>query len=64
MKQRTKKLIIMHRTLYPKDDVDKLYISIKEAGNGLAGIENCVGATIKELEKYPKKQRKTNYSRQ
>ena len=35
MDQRTRKLMTMHKTLHPRDGVDRLYISRKEGGRGL-----------------------------
>ena len=49
MDQRTRKLMTMHKALYPRDDVDKLYVSRKEGGRGLASIED---ASIQQLEDY------------
>ena len=45
----------MHKTLYPRDDVDRLYVSRKEGGSGLASIEDSVDATIQRLEDYIEK---------
>ena len=38
MDQRTRKLMTMHKALHPRDDVDRLYVSRKEGGRGLASI--------------------------
>ena len=46
MDQRTRKLMTMHKTFHPRDDVDRLYVSRKDEGRGLASIENNVDATI------------------
>ena len=43
MDQRTRKLMTMHKVLHPRDDVDRLYVSRKEGGRGLASIEDSVG---------------------
>ena len=40
MDQRTSKLMTMHKALHPRDDVDRLYVSRKEGGRGLANIED------------------------
>ena len=53
----------MHKTLHLRDDIDRLYVSRKERGRGLASIEDSVDASIRRLEDYVKK-RKTNYSDQ
>ena len=45
----------MHKALHPRDDVDKLYVSRKEGGRGLARIEDNVDAAIRRLEDYIEK---------
>ena len=45
----------MHKVLYPRDDVDRLYVTRKEGGRGLATIQNSVDASIQQLEDYIKK---------
>ena len=50
MDQRTRKLMTMHKALHPRDDVDRLYVSRKEGGRGLASIEDSVDASIQRLE--------------
>ena len=50
MDQRTKKLMTMHKAYHPRDDVDRLYVSTKEGGKGLASIEDNVDASIQRLE--------------
>ena len=55
MDQRTRKLMIMHKALHPRDDVDRLYVSRKEGGRGLASIEDNVDASIQRLEDYIEK---------
>ena len=52
MDQRTRKLITMHKALHPRDDVDRLYLSWKEGGRGLASIEGSVDASIQRLKDY------------
>ena len=42
MDQRTRKLMTMHKALQPRDDVDRLYVSRKEGGRGLACIKDNV----------------------
>ena len=39
MDQRIRKLMIMHKALHPRDDIDRLYVSIKEGGRGLVSID-------------------------
>ena len=45
----------MHKTLHPRDDVDRLYVSRKEGGRGLGSIEDSVDASIQRLENYIEK---------
>ena len=45
----------MHKALHRIDDVDRLYVSRKEGGRGLASIEDSVDASIQRLEDYIKK---------
>ena len=55
MDQRTRKLMTMLKALHPRDDVDRLYVSRKEGGRGLASIEDSVDASIQRLEDYIEK---------
>ena len=55
MDQRTRKLMTMHKALHLRDDVDRLYVSRKEGGRGLASIEDTVDASIQQLEDYKEK---------
>ena len=55
MNQRTRKLMTMHKALHPRYDVDRLYVSRKEGGRGLASIEDTVDASIQRLEDYIEK---------
>ena len=55
MDQRTRKLLTMHKALHPRDDVDRLYVSIKEGGRGLASMEDTIDASIQRLEDYIEK---------
>ena len=45
----------MHKALHPRDDVDRLYVSRKEGGRGLASIEDSVDTSIQRLEDYMQK---------
>ena len=45
----------LHKALYPRDDADRLYVSRKERGRGLASIEDCVDESIQRLEDYIQK---------
>ena len=53
--QRTRKLMTMHKTLHLRDDVDRLYVSRKQEGRGLANSEDNVDASILRLEDYIEK---------
>ena len=53
MDQRTRKLMTMHKALYPTDDVDRLYVSRKDEGRGLVSIED--DASMRRLEDYIEK---------
>ena len=53
--QRTRKQMTMHKALHPRDDVDRLYVSRKDGGRGLASIEGNVDASIQWLEDYIQK---------
>ena len=55
MDQRTRKLMTMHKALHPRDDVDRLYVSRRERGRGLASIKNSFDASIQRLEGYIEK---------
>ena len=48
-----RKLMTMHNALYPKSNVDRLYIPTKEAGRGLQ-VEETVNLTNIGLEDYLK----------
>ena len=45
----------MDKALHPRDDVDRLHVSRKEEGSGLAGIEDSVDVSIQRLEDYIEK---------
>ena len=45
----------MHKALHPRDDTNRLYVSRKEEGRGLASIEDTVDASIQQLEDYIEK---------
>ena len=55
MDQRTRKLMTMHKALHSRDDVDRLYVSRREGGRGLASIENSLDTSIQRLEDYIQK---------
>ena len=62
MDQRTRKLMTMHKALHPRDDVDRLCVSRKKGGRGLASIEDSIDGSIQRLEDYIR--RRTHYSHQ
>ena len=45
----------MHKALHPRDDVDRLYVSIKQGGRGIVSIEDTVDASIQRFEDYIEK---------
>ena len=45
----------MHKTLYPRDDVERLHVSRKEGGRGLARNEDSFDVSIQRLEDYIQK---------
>ena len=55
MNQRTRKPMTMHKALHPRDDIDRLYVSRKQGGRGLASIEDSVDALIQRFEDYIQK---------
>ena len=55
MNQRTRKLMIMHKALHPRADVDRQYVPRKDGGRGLASIDDNVDTSIQRLEDYVKK---------
>ena len=52
MDQITRKLITMHKALHHRGDFNRLYVSRKKGGTGLACIEDGVDALIQRLEYY------------
>ena len=45
----------MHKALHPSDDLERLYVSRKWGGRGLASIEDNVNASLQRLEDYIEK---------
>ena len=45
----------LHKALHPRNDVDRLYVSRKEWGRGLASIEVSIDAAIQRLGDYIEK---------
>ena len=40
--RKSRKTMAMHGGLYPKSDVDRLYVKRKEGGRGLISVERCI----------------------
>ena len=57
MDQRTRKLMIVHKALHLRNDVERLYVSRKEGGRGLPRNEESVDTSIQRLEDRIKKRR-------
>ena len=45
----------MHKALHPRDDINRLHVSRKEGGRGLASIEDSVEASIQRIGDYIEK---------
>ena len=45
----------MYKALHPRDNIDRLYVSRKEEGRGLASIVDSVDASIQQFEDYIEK---------
>ena len=58
MDQRTRKLMTMLKSLHPRDDVNRLYVSRIEGGRGLTSIENSIESSIQRLEYIEKRGRR------
>ena len=61
MNLRIRKLIIMHKALRPRDDIDRLYVLRKERVSSLAIIEERMDVSIRRLENSIKKCKKMTY---
>ena len=57
MDQRTRNLMTK-KALHLRDDIDRLCVSRKNGGRGLASIEDSVDALIQRLEDYIEKKTK------
>ena len=55
MDPKTRKLMTMHQAIHPGDDFDRLYLSRKEGGRGLASIGDSVDASLHRIEDYIEK---------
>ena len=57
--------MIMHKALHSREGIDRLYVSRKAGGRGIASIEDSVDASIQRLEDYiVKHEERTDYSHQ
>ena len=45
----------MYKALHPRAEVDKLYVSRKEGGRGIASIEDSIDESIQRFEDYIQK---------
>ena len=54
----------MQKALHSKDNVSSLYVSRKDGRRGLTNFKDFVDATIQELEKIQKVQRKIDLDSQ
>ena len=45
----------MQKALHPRDDVDRLYVSRRGGGRGLASIEDSVDTSLQRLKNYIEK---------
>ena len=57
MDQKANKLMTMHEVLHLREYKDRLYVSRKDGGRGLATIEECVDASVQGLEDYIKRRK-------
>ena len=55
MNQRTRKLMMMHKALHLRNDIDRLSMSRKIRGKQLISIENSKVVSIQKLKDYMKK---------
>ena len=59
-----KKLILIYKALYPRDNLGTQFVSRKEERRGFASTEDSANASIWRIKDYIKKEKKTNYSDQ
>ena len=50
----TRKPMTMQKALHPRDDVDRLYVSRKGGGRGLANIGDSINASIQRRRLHKK----------
>ena len=58
MDQKTSKLMTMHKALHPRDNVNRLYASRKERGEGLAALKIASIHQYKDLRTTLKRSQK------
>ena len=58
MNQKTRKLMMMQKTLHPGDNIDRVYVIRKEVARGLTSFQNSVDETIQRFEEYTHKKKK------
>ena len=49
MDQKKRKIITMYGGLYPRSNIQRLYLPRSEGGSGVVSIENCVNDERKNL---------------
>ena len=54
MDRMTRKIMMMHGALHPKSDVDRVYVSRRNEGRGLASVEMCARTEENNLAFYVK----------
>lgn len=55
MDRKIRKLMTVNKTLHPKADVRRLYVSRENGGRGLMSVEECVRLEEQSLSDYLKK---------
>ena len=50
-----RKIMTTHKTLHPRDNNDRVYVSRKDGGRGLASIEDSADGSIQRLKDYIEK---------
>ena len=49
MDRKTRKVLNLYQSLYPRSNVDRLYLPRSEGGKGLLSLEDCVSAEKRSL---------------
>ena len=50
--RKTRKLLMIYRSLHPQADVDRLYVKRSQGGRGLISVEDCVNIEVGSLYQY------------